>query len=94
MSLYVRANLYFRLLRLLPFVFDKRSNNMRAQYVGHIILVLIFSNNSPSRRSRDYAAERATGPNRVKPSVGFDADRPPVHHAREENFKGDITTSL
>jgi hypothetical protein len=43
------------------FVFDKRSNNMRAQYVGHIILVLNFSNHSPWRRSRDYAAERAAG---------------------------------
>jgi hypothetical protein len=66
---------------------------MRAQYVGHIILVLIFSNNSPSRRSRGYAAERATGPNRVRPGIESDADRPLVHHAREENFEGDTTTS-
>lgn len=58
----------------------------------HIILVLIFSNDSPSRRSRDYAAERATGLNRCKPSIVFDADRP-VHHAREENFEGGIHLS-
>jgi hypothetical protein len=51
------ATLFFFLL------FDKRSNNnnnTRTTYVGHIILVLIFSHDRAERRSQNCAAERAT----------------------------------
>lgn len=74
------------------FVFDKRSNNMRAQYVGHIILVLNFSNHSLRGVHETTPQSELLARTGGKTSVGFDADRP-VHHAREANFEGDIHLS-
>jgi hypothetical protein len=89
----VRANIYFRLFRHLLFVFDKRSNNTRAQYVRNIILVLIFSNDSPYRRSFTRLRRRASdwAEQAARRALDFHADRP-VHHAREEKFRGRRTS--
>jgi hypothetical protein len=65
---------------------------MRAQYVGHIILVLNFSNHSLRGVHETTPQSELLARTGGKTSVGFDADRP-VHHAREANFEGDIHLS-